>query len=75
MFHNVCWNLFSWNSAFLETFVLKDFGGGVDFYQHIFKCFNFDEKSTTALANILMKKSACVLGTVLRQDGSLLKPA
>lgn len=55
-------------------FVLKAVGGGVHLYQHILKCFHFDEKSTIALENILMEKSASILGTVLRQDGSLLKP-
>lgn len=55
-------------------FVPKAFGGGVHWYQHILKCFNFDEKSTIALESIFMEKLASILGTVLRQDGSLLKP-
>lgn len=65
------------NFIFLQEsmFVLKAFGGGVHLYQHILKCFNFDEKSTTVLENILMEKSASILGTVLRQGGNLLKPA
>lgn len=54
--------------------MLKVFGGGVHLYQLILKCFDFDEKSTIALENILMEKSASNLSTVLRQDGSLLKP-
>lgn len=40
-----------------STSVLKAFGGGVYLYQHILKCFNFDEKTGIALENILMEKS------------------
>lgn len=54
--------------------MLKAFGGGVHLYKLILKWFDFDEKTTIALENILMEKSANILSTVLRQDGSLLKP-
>lgn len=55
--------------------VLKAFEGGVHLYQHVLKCFHFDEKCTAAKENILMEKPANILGTVRRQDGGLLQPA